>query len=191
MPRICLSSKFPSRVNFRLDYTTQMTVHKATDELKNFLSPVASFFKEPSKSHSEATRARTDSVPPGHLCSKTASGSSVTSVPQDSIRVICALRQHPGHLCSKTASGSSVRQDSIRVICAPRQHPGHLCSKTASSVSRSMPSSIGPFLSRSSESCAVTEAAAWLSSLEDLAKFIQGNVSPQRSLSRDLRWLRL
>ena len=116
MPRICLSSEFPSRVNFRLDYTTQMTVHKATDELKNFLSPVASFFKEPSKSRSGATRARTDSVPPGHLC-------------------------------SKTASGASVRQDSIRVICAPRQYPGHLCSKTASSVSRSMPSSIGPFLS--------------------------------------------
>lgn len=73
MPRICLSSKFPSRVNVWLDYTTQMTPHKATDELKNFLSPVPSFFKEPSKSRCGAIGARTDSVRLGHLCSKTAS----------------------------------------------------------------------------------------------------------------------
>lgn len=78
MPRICLSSKFPSRVNVWLDYTTQMTLHKATDELKNFLSPVASFFKEPSKSRCGAIGARTDSVCLGHLCSKTASRVSMS-----------------------------------------------------------------------------------------------------------------
>lgn len=99
MPRICLSSKFPSRVNVRLDYTTQMTLLKATDELKNFLSPVASFFKEPSKSRWGAIRARTDSVRLGHLCSKTASRvsrstpSSTRPFPSLQLRALCSHKR--------------------------------------------------------------------------------------------------